>query len=92
MANAIVTMRIMPEGVEVDLSKIQDQVDAMIDAFGGKKEKRFEIKPIAFGLKALEVVFMMNEDLGDPEQLEQDITTIDGVQSCETVGVSRALG
>jgi elongation factor 1-beta len=92
MANAIVTMRIMPEGVEIDLSKVQHQVDQKINAFGGKKEKRFEIKPVAFGLKALEVVFMMNEDLGDPESLEQDIASIDGVQSCETVGVSRALG
>lgn len=93
MANAIVTMRIMPEAIEVDLAAVQAQVDAKIDGFvGDKKEKRFETKPVAFGLKALEVAFMMNEDKGDPEQLEQDIASIDGVQNCETISVSRALG
>lgn len=93
MANAIVTMRIMPEGLEVDLEKVATKAEAKIDAFVGKHmEKQVSFQPVAFGLKAVEIMFMMNEALGSPDVVADSIATIDGVQNAEVTNVTRAMG
>lgn len=93
MANAIVTMRIMPEGLEVDLKKVAAEAEAKIDAFVGKSmEKQISFQPIAFGLKAVEIMFMMNESLGSPDAVADTIATIEGVQNAEVTNVTRAMG
>ena len=93
MANAIVTIRIMPESPEVNLPHVLKEAEKKIDHFvGSHKEKQHEIKPVAFGLKSLDVHFMMNEDLGSPDGLAEEIATLEGVQSCEVTNVTRAMG
>ena len=92
MANAIATIRIMPETVEVDLHKIEKQAMVMVKEFAGEGDTRVNIVPIAFGLKALDITFIMDESLGSPEPLELKIATIEGVNSVETTDVRRAVG
>ncbi|MFC1686899.1 elongation factor 1-beta family protein [Nanoarchaeota archaeon] len=48
--------------------------------------------PIAFGLKAINIIFAMDEAKGSPDVLEEKITAIDGVQSFEVIDVRRAIG
>lgn len=93
MAQAIVTIKIMPTSPDVDLAKVQQEAEHAIDHFVKEKgEKRFAIEPIAFGLKALKITFIMDEAIGSTEPLEESVAKIDGVNSIEVVDVRRAVG
>lgn len=92
MASVVVTLRIMPVSPDVDLDGIQDKALAKIKVFVGDKETKVEQEPIAFGLKALKILFVMDESKGSTESLEDDIADIDGVQSVEVTDVRRAVG
>jgi len=93
MAQAIVTLKIMPKSPDVDLTAVQADAVTEIDAFVGKEsEKRFEIEPIAFGLKALKITFVMDEEKGSTEPLEEKIAALDGVNSVDVIDVRRAVG
>jgi elongation factor 1-beta len=93
MAKAVVTVKLMPASPDVNLEMIQHAATAQVDAFTGEQgEKRVEIEPIAFGLKALKITFVMDEKLGSTDPLEQKLAAIRGVQSVEVVDVRRAIG
>jgi len=92
MAQVIVTLKIMPESPEVDLNKIQEEAKNKIIDFAGSGDMKVEEKPIAFGLKALNIIFVMDESKGSTEPLEESISEIEGVQSVETTDVRRAIG
>ncbi len=91
MADVIITFKIMPESPETDLSKIEKEAGKMIEEFGGEVGK-VEQEPIAFGLKALKLIFVMDESLGSTEDLENKISEIDQVQSVDVTDVRRAIG
>ena len=92
MANVIITMKLMPEGVDTDLVAITEEVKKSISTFSGETEVRIEQKPVAFGLESLEIIFVMDESKGAPDELEKNISEISGVNSIEVVDVRRALG
>jgi len=91
MAQVIITLKIMPSGVDIDLGKIEEEAKDKIAEFGGEVGKREE-EPVAFGLKALKLIFVMDEGLGSTESLEEQISKIKGVQSVDVVDVRRAVG
>ena len=53
---------------------------------------KIEEQPIAFGLKALNIIFVMDEAKGSTEPLEDSVSDIEGVQSVEITDVRRAVG
>jgi len=91
MATVIITFRIMPDGVDVNLDDIKKKAIEKIKTFGGNVHKE-EKEPVAFGLVALKLMFTLDESKGDTEKLEKDICAIKGVQSCEVIDVRRAVG
>ena len=91
MAKVIVTLKIMPESPDIKLDKIQEQAKRIIADFGGDVGK-VEEKPIAFGLKALYIIFIMDESKGSTETLEDSVSEIEGVKSVEVTDVRRAVG
>lgn len=92
MATAIATMKIMPDSPDVDMEALEAKVQVEIAKFAGEGDTRTEIEPIAFGLKALKITFVMDEELGSPDALEEPITKLEGVNSFEIIDVRRALG
>jgi len=92
MAKVVVTLNIMPKSPESDISLIQTKAEEEIKKFAGETEMKAEIEPIAFGLKALKLLFVMDEDKGSTEPLENSIKNIESVNSVETVDVRRAIG
>ena len=82
----------MPKSPDVDLAKVQEQALSKIKGFAGDGEVRAEEEPIAFGLKALKITFVSNEEKGSTDSLEEQIKEIEGVNSVETIDVRRALG
>lgn len=91
MAKVLVTLRIMPEGLDVDLDDIEIKVKEKIKNFNGDVIKT-ENEPIAFGLKALKVIFMADEKNSNLDPLEGDVKSITGVQSADVIDVRRAVG
>jgi len=92
MARVVATIKIMPESPESDLSLIQNSAEEEIKKFAGETQIKTEQEPVAFGLKALKIIFVMDEDKGSTEKLEETIKTIPEVKSVETVDVRRAIG
>ena len=91
MANVVVTLKIMPAGVEINLEKLGMDSEELIKKFGGEVGKK-EIEPVAFGLKALKIFFVLDEKKGGTEKLEQAISKVPGVESVNVVDVRRAIG
>ena len=92
MAQVVVTLRIMPQTPDIDLSKLESEAKREIVRFCSSHEFKAQIEPIAFGLKALNILFVMDESKGSTEALEQKISHIDGVESVEVTDVRRAIG
>ena len=92
MASVVVTLRVMPNNPNVDLSKIEVDAKKEIVGFCDSKEFKTQIVPVAFGLKSLNILFVMDESIGSTEELERKISQIDGVESVEVTDVRRAVG
>lgn len=93
MANAIITLQIIPESPDADAQAIAQLAEAKIDAFVGKQmQKQVSIEPFVFGLKKIEIQFMMDESKGSPDGVAEEIADFEGVKNAEITNVTRALG
>lgn len=92
MAQVIITFKIMPESPETDLAAIESAAKEKIAEVSGNTEFRTAIEPIAFGLKSINITFIMDEAKGSTDVLEQKIGEIEGVNSVEVTDVRRAIG
>ena len=92
MAQVVVTLKIMPSSPQIDLGNIEQKAKAKIVDFSQNDEMKSEQEPIAFGLKALKITFVMDENKGSTDALEEAIKEIEGVNSVETIDVRRAIG
>lgn len=92
MGTAVVTLRIMPESPDADLKKIEQKALELITKFTDDRQKKVEIKPVAFGLKSINITFLMDEKKGDTEPLEKQIEEIEEVNSVECIDVRRIVG
>lgn len=91
MARVVVTLKIMPEDPKTDLAEIEKKASKLIAEFGGDVGKTEQV-PVAFGIKSLNIFFIMDEDIGSTESLENEIKRIEGVNSAEVVDVRRTVG
>ena len=71
---------------------METKVKKDIADFCDSKEFKTQIEPIAFGLKALNIIFVMDEGKGSTEKLEKKISQLDDVESVEVTDVRRAIG
>jgi elongation factor 1-beta len=84
MGKVAITFRIMPEGVEVDLRGIESGVRSSL----GGSLKKLEVKPVAYGLKAVEAIAVVDDAGGEMERLEEALRGIPGVGGVETTEVT----
>lgn len=75
--------RVLPEGLEIDLKKLEDDIKKALPEFA--KLRAGEQRPLAFGLKALHILVVMDDKKGGAEQVEEAISGVAGVQSVEIV-------
>ncbi len=92
MAKVIITAKIMPSSPDTDLVQLEANVLNVIDAFVGDSDKRVKKEPIGFGIVALMVTFILDEDKGSPDELEAKISALEGVNSFQITDVRRAIG
>lgn len=91
MARVIVTIDLMPEDPAINLTILQKSAEEKIKNFGGDIG-RTSIEPIAFGLKMLKIMFIMDENKGSTEPLEKSLSEIQGVKSVNVSDVRRTIG
>jgi len=84
MGKVAVTFRILPEGAEVDVGSLEGAVRKAL----GAAVRDVAVRPIAFGLKALEATVVVDDAAGQADRLEERLREVAGVSEVETLGVS----
>jgi len=87
MARVVMTLRIMPEDVEIDLDDLLERIKNVIPE--GTDLGATETQPVAFGLKALRMNLSRDESLGGTDDIEAAINAVEGVSQVEVERVSR---
>ena len=87
MGEVAITFEIMPEGVEIDLGKMREDIEASISDIC--RIRQVEEKPIAFGLKALMMIVVVEDAEGIMDRLEETIGSIQDVQSAKVVTLTK---
>ncbi len=83
MGKVAAKIRVMPESPEVDIEALKAKIREMVDA------EDIAEAPIAFGLKALDVLVVMPDGTeGGTSPIEERLRSIDGVQTVETIDVT----
>lgn len=90
MGIALITLKIMPTSPETDLDEIKEKTKKIIEDKQGKNPK-FEVEPIAFGLKAIKAFFELDES-HELEPIENTLTEIENVNSVQVIDMRRAFG
>jgi translation elongation factor aEF-1 beta len=91
MGEVIGLIRVMPNEVLEDnqLEKMINDIKAIIKP--PAKVGNIEIKPVAFGLKGLNVTVLVPDDAGGLDPIADEITKVENVDSAEVTDVGRAL-
>lgn len=85
MSDVIVTFKVMPTGVDVDLDKLENAVKASINP------KRIGREPIAFGLIAIKATVLMQDAEGQLESVENKLRAIEGVGDVQVTEITRTI-
>jgi len=87
MARVIITLKVMPEDVDIDQEALLEKIKENIPK--GTDVRATEIVPVAFGLKAIRMNVAREESMGGTEDIEEAIMDIEGVGQVEVERVSR---
>jgi len=85
MGKVLATIKVMPDGLEVDINKLEEEIKQKINP------ERIDKQPIAFGLVALIVEKVIADDEGEIEKVENTLKSIEGVSSIEVTNLTRLL-
>jgi elongation factor 1-beta len=83
LGEVAIIYRVMPDGPEIDLENLKRKITETIPEHA--KLNNVEEKPVAFGLKALEIQIILNDRKGGVDEVEEALRKIENVQSVETV-------
>ncbi len=84
MGSVAITYRVMPEDVGTDLKPIQDEIRKVV----GPALKGMQVKDVAFGLRAILALAVVDDASGAGETLEHGLAEIPGVGSVEAIDVT----
>jgi len=88
MGRIVISFKIFPAGIEVDLEKLKQQIEKILPAktsiYG------YQTEPVAFGLNALIVAIIIPEDeTGLLDKIEEKLGKIPDVSQIQTIMVRR---
>jgi len=86
MGKVVALVRIMPESVDVDMKQLEAGLRKKLPSI-----QDVGVEPIAFGLKALKVAVIVNDDEGGTDAVEKALSEVPGVSQAETVCVNRMI-
>lgn len=83
MGDIGVLLKLMPEDTETDLERIKDEIKNRISYEEIKEED------VAFGLKAIKVLTVVEDKKGGTSELEEKLSDIEGVRELEVEDVNK---
>jgi len=86
MGKVAVTYKLMPENPEVSIERVRDAIPGVVPE--GITINTIQTKPLAFGLRVVEVTFLMDDKEGLVDRLEEALHSIGGIQNVDVVSVS----
>ncbi len=89
MAKVVITMKVLPDSPERNLEELRKQVEEKIKSEGGVLYKE-SIEPIAFGISAVVISFIMDEDKGSEGVLEA-VRSIEGTGDVQISDMTRMM-
>lgn len=90
MAIAAIKIKLMPEGLDVNLDDLKKKAEEVILRLKGKNPT-FSEENIAFGLKAIVATLAWPEEQ-ETGILESELAGIDGISSAQIIDYRRAFG
>ena len=87
MGEVAAKIKVMPSGTDVDLKKLQEELEKIIPE--GAKLHGFSEEPVAFGLRALMVVVKVGDVEGGTEKVEEAFSKVKGVESVSVEELGR---
>lgn len=89
MGEVMVTLKVMPEGMEFFDGLKASIMDTLKNKTGGiVKSCKIGEQDVAFGMKAITVLFVMPDGDG-AQKIEEQISALEHVSSCDTESVDR---
>jgi|YelNatPaOPRAMG01_1025707.scaffolds.fasta_scaffold09079_6 elongation factor 1-beta len=85
MAEVLVSLRVMPRSLEVDLDKLEQKIKEAISP------DRIQRNPIAFGIVAFNLIKIIPDDAKELELLENKLKSIEEVGEVEVTEITRSL-
>jgi len=86
MADVILTLRVLPQSIEVNLDRLEEKIKEKL------QPEKIEREPIAFGLTALKIVKFVKDEAGEVEKCEKSLKEIEGIGEVEVISLTRSLG
>lgn len=87
MGEVFLKYRIMPDGPETDLDALQGAIKDALPEFASMQKA--EAKPFAFGMKAIEAGFVVEDEEGNNDKVEEVLSNVKGVQGIELMDMGR---
>jgi len=88
LARVLVSMKIFPSDIDVNLEELKKEIVKKIPSFASIH--KFEEEPIAFGLVALIAYIVLPEDRsGGIDEVESSLQKIEKISDFQTLMVSR---
>jgi elongation factor 1-beta len=88
MGDVAAKIKVMPESIDTDLKELKEKLKAAIPA-GAELYGDIVEEPIAFGLKALIVTLIVNDQEGGTEVVEETFAKIPGAENVQVIDVNR---
>ncbi|MBT3405476.1 elongation factor 1-beta [archaeon] len=89
MGTALLKIKVMPESPETNLEELQEKAKEILEKNSAKGIK-FDIEPIAFGLKSLIIGFGVDESQ-ELEPIENALKSMENISSSEVIDMRRAI-
>ena len=88
MAKVLVVVSIYPSSTDIDLDQLVEKIKSKLPS--NYSVARYDKVPIAFGLNALKVYFIIPEESeGGTSKLEELLQNIEGIEEIEVEAVHR---
>ncbi len=81
MGDVAISYKLMPDDPSIDWEGVKKDIEEIVPEAGNIGG--MELKPVAFGLKSLNIVLIIDDKVGGSQEFEDNLNNIKGIQSVE---------